>query len=231
MERTIRVTGKGKIAIKPDTVRLVITQSEVIGSYEGAIRESADKKGALNASLKELGFEESALKTLYFNVDTEYESYQAKDKSWKSRLNGYRYTHRMKFEFPSDGEMLGRVLLAVARCPGKPEFTIHYTISDPEAAKNELLAKAVQDSMTKASVLSKAAGVKLSDILSIDYSWGEIEFITRPMGDLMLEKTCAYSMDQEDGINIDIEADDIEVEDKVTVVWGIVSNKLDMSKK
>lgn len=44
MERMIRVTGKGKISVAPDMIRLLITQSSVERSYEGAIRESADRK-------------------------------------------------------------------------------------------------------------------------------------------------------------------------------------------
>jgi len=77
MERTIKVTGKGKISVKPDTIRLIITQTNVENSYEGAIMESADKKGNLNSSLKRLGFDDAVLKTLFFNIDTEYENYQA----------------------------------------------------------------------------------------------------------------------------------------------------------
>lgn len=222
MDRTIKVTGKGKISVKPDTIRLIITQTNIEKNYEGAILESADKKGNLSSALAKIGFKSDALKTLYFNVDTEYESYQAKDKSWKRRLNGYRYTHRMKLEFPSDNEMLGKVLLAVAHCPGQPEFTIQYTISDPERAKNELLAKAVEDSKAKANVLSKAAGVMLKDILTIDYSWDEIDLVTRPVNDLMLRECCIEpDMDYESGIDLDIEVDDIDVTDTVTVVWEI----------
>lgn len=222
MDRTIKVTGKGKISVKPDTIRLIITQTNIEKNYEGAILESADKKGNLSSALAKIGFKSDALKTLYFNVDTEYESYQAKDKSWKRRLNGYRYTHRMKLEFPSDNEMLGKVLLAVAHCPSQPEFTIQYTISDPERAKNELLAKAVEASKAKANVLSKAAGVMLKDILTIDYSWDEIDLVTRPVNDLMLRECCIEpDMDYESGIDLDIEADDIDVTDTVTVVWEI----------
>lgn len=32
MERIIRVTGKGKISVKPDTIRLLITQSTKFAS-------------------------------------------------------------------------------------------------------------------------------------------------------------------------------------------------------
>ena len=222
MERTIKVTGKGKISVKPDTIRLYITQEDTLKEYESAIMESADKKGNLNGILQRLGFEKTDLKTLYFNIDTVYESYQAKDHSWKRRFVGYKYTHRMKLEFMSDNELLGRVLFAIAHCPGKPEFSIEYTTSDPEAAKNELLAKAIEDSKSKAAVLSKAAGVELGVIQTIDYSWGEIDFVTRPMNEMMLRECCAAPMaDESDSYKFDIEADDIDITDTVTVVWEI----------
>ena len=220
MERTIRVTGKGKISVKPDTIRLLITQQSVEPTYEGAVRESAVRKNELTEAFGTLGFRKEDLKTLYFNVNTEYESYQERDKSWRKRLVGYEYTHRMKIEFPADNEMLGRVLLKISRCPGEPEFSIEYTIADQEAAKNELLGKAVTDAKAKAEVLTKAAGVTLQDIQLLDYSWGEVEFVSRPINKMMMDAECC--MPEETGIGIDIEADDIDITDTVTVVWGIV---------
>ena len=220
MERTIKVTGKGKISVKPDTIRLTITQTALHHVYEDAIKDSADKKEFLNNELKGLGFEKSELKTLHYNVDSEYESYQDKNNNWKRRFSGYKYTHRMKLEFASDNALLGKVLSVVSRCPGEPEFSIQYTISDAEAAKNELLAKAVEDSKIKANVLSTAAGVSLKEIMTIDYSWGEIDFVTRPVNELMM-RSCIDSELAEESINFDIEADDIDVTDTVTVVWSI----------
>lgn len=222
MSRTIKVTGKGKLTVKPDTIRLIINMSKVESSYENAIKESADKKTELNSELNRLGFRNDALKTLNFNVNTEYEQYQDEDNSWKSRLVGYRYTHRMKLEFPADNSMLGRLLNILARCTGELEFSIHYTIADPESAKNELLTKAVEDSRIKADVLSKAAGVTLKNILSIDYSWGELEFVSRPLEGMRMLK-CNVMDEGCDGagIDIDIEADDINVTDTVTVIWEI----------
>ena len=45
----------------------------------------------------------------------------------------------------------------------------------------------MEDSKNKAEVLSKAAGVTLGDIQIIDYSWGEIDFVTRPMNDIIIK--------------------------------------------
>jgi len=221
MGRTIKVTGKGKISVKPDMVRLVITLSNVAPIYEVAITESAERKDQLSGALSHLGFEGDALKTLFFNVNTQYESYQDQDMSWKQRLVGYQYTHRMKLEFPSDSVLLGKALMAVAHCPGQPEFSIQYTVADLEKAKNELLAKAVADSKEKAVVLCQAAGVQLKNIMSIDYSWGEIDFVTKPVNEMMLCDYNAKAMRSVESIDLDIDPDEIEVTDTVTIVWEI----------
>ena len=93
-------------------------------------------------------------------------------------------------------------------------------MSDPEAIKNLLLGKAVTDAKEKAAVLTQAGGVTLKDIQSIDYSWGEIDFEYRPMRGNMMVECCEAPMAK--SYDLDIEPDDIEVSDTVTVVWEII---------
>ena len=95
-------------------------------------------------------------------------------------------------------------------------------MKDPEAAKNELLGKAVKDAKEKAAVITAAAGVTLKDIQNIDYSWGEIEFEVSPMNRLMKACAPAPSACEDACYDLDIEPDDIEVADTVTVVWEII---------
>ena len=220
--RTIRVTGKGQIKVKPDTTRITISLEGTWPEYGETLRHSSQDTERLKDVLSAFGFERSDLKTLNFNVETEYESYKDKG-TYKQRLIGYRFTHMMKVEFPSDNDRLGKVLYALANCPLKPEFRLSYTVSDPEAAKNDLLGKAVTDAKEKASVLTQAAGVTLKDIQSIDYSWGEIDFEYRPMNRmLMADEYLARPMVAESpSYDMDIEPDDIEVSDTVTVLWEI----------
>ena len=220
--RTIRVTGKGQIKVRPDTTRITISLEGTWPEYGETLRHSSQDTERLKDVLSAFGFERSDLKTLNFNVETEYESYKDKG-TYKQRLIGYRFTHMMKVEFPSDNDRLGKVLYALANCPLKPEFRLSYTVSDPEAAKNDLLGKAVTDAKEKASVLTQAAGVTLKDIQSIDYSWGEIDFEYRPMNRmLMADEYLARPMAAESPrYDMDIEPDDIEVSDTVTVLWEI----------
>ena len=220
--RTIRVTGKGQIKVKPDTTRITISLEGTWPEYGETLRHSSQDTERLKDVLSAFGFDRSDLKSLNFNVETEYESYQDRG-TYKQRFIGYRFTHMMKVEFPSDNDRLGKVLYALANCPLKPEFRLSYTVSDPEAAKNDLLGKAVTDAKEKASVLTQAAGVTLKDIQSIDYSWGEIDFEYRPMNRmLMADEYLARPMVAESpSYDMDIEPDDIEVSDTVTVLWEI----------
>lgn len=220
--RTIRVTGKGQIQVKPDTTRITMSLEGTYPEYGEALRHSSLDTEHLKDVLSAFGFERSDLKTLNFKVETEYESY--KDKStYKQRFVGYKFRHMMKVEFPSDNDRLGKVLYALANCPVKPEFRLSYTVSDPEAAKNELLGKAVTDAKEKASVLTQAAGVTLKNIQNIDYSWGEIDFEYRPMNRMLMADECLAAPMVAEGASydMDIEPDDIEVSDTVTVLWEI----------
>lgn len=222
MERTLKVTGKGRLLVKPDRIRLCLTCEDTCREYDRVLKMSGETTEALKDVFESLGFDRKQLKTLHFNIETVYESYQDSSNAWKRRFDGYKYVHRMKIEFDADNGLLGKVLYALSHCPAEPEFTIEYTVADPEKCKNELLAKAVRDSGEKAAVLADAAGVKLGNIVAIDYSWGEIDFVTRPVNELMMKRSeiaCAPAR----AYNIDIEADDIDVSDTVTVVWKIGS--------
>lgn len=218
MEKTIRVTGKGRLAVRPDTVQLELNASRVLDEYLDAVEAAAEAHEQLHKLLAPLGFDKEELKTISFDVHAKNESYR-EDDTWRQRLIGYEFEHRMKLEFPRDNARLGCVLYALAHGPAPVTFDISYTVRDTAGLKNELLAKAVADSRAKAQVLSAAAGVTLGDIQLIDYSWGEINIVSRPeisaraMADVCCNAIGSY--------NMDIEPEDIDLSDTVTVVWSI----------
>ena len=219
--RTIRVTGKGQIKVHPDRTRLTITLEGIYPEYAETLKRSSEDTESLKKTLEPFGFDRSDLKTLRFDINTEFESYKEKD-TYKQRLVGYKYEHLLKVEFDSDNTRLGKILFALANCDLHPEFQISYTVKDPEAAKNELLGKAVTDAKEKAAALTSAAGVVLKDIQSIDYSWGEINLEYRPMNrELMMDEVMLPMNALGGSYDINIEPDDIEVSDTVTVVWEL----------
>ena len=78
-----------------------------------------------------------------------------------------------------------------------------------------------EDSIQKAQVLTTAANVKLGEIQAIDYSWGEIDFVTKPLNEMRLMECTECEMSAPGAYDIDIEADDINVTDTATVIWEI----------
>lgn len=214
MERTIRVKGKGKISVKPDTIKITINAEGLRWNYDETIEQSTQDTRILRDALKNAGLDPKNLKTTYFSIDSKYKSYHDKNNDYKEKFAGYEYHHLTYIQFDNDNKILGKVLYELAHCDVKVKFDINYTVKDKEKVKNDLLEKAVEDSTTKAKVLAKASSVKLKEILNIDYSWGEIDIYSSPMDDLMVcEAKSSY--------DIDIEADDIDVQDTVTITWTI----------
>lgn len=214
--KIIRVTGKGNLKVHPDMTKITIELSGSFPEYSETLRQASLYTKALRGLLAPFGFQHSDLKTLDFSVDPKTETYKVND-IYKHRLIGYRFTHSLKLEFDSDNERLGKILYALANSSMKPEFTVSYTVKDAEAVKNKLLGRAVKDAKEKARVLTAAAGVDLGEMLSIDYSWGEINFEERslqiPDGIMCAESAARYELD--------IEPDDIQTSDTVTIVWEI----------
>ena len=216
--RTVRVTGKGNVRVHPDMTRITVTLTGVYKEYAEALNRSSEDTEKIKDILSGFVFKRTDLKTLNFNVDTEYEGY-TENGVYKQRLIGYRYRHTMKVEFTSDNDRLGKVLYALANSDLDPEFNISYTVKDQESAKNELLGKAVADAKEKAAVLTQAAGVELKDIQTIDYSWGEINMEVCATNSMALRKISAQAA--ADSYSMDMEPDDIKVSDTVTVIWEI----------
>ena len=218
MEKTIRVTGRAKVMARPDTTRIRISLEGVFPDYSETLRESAEMKKELDEMVKGLGFEDKALKTTFFNVETNYERYKDNNGNWRDKFAGYRYRHQMKLDFPIDNVMLGKVLMGLAKSPARPQFRIEYVIVDSESIRNEVLTKAVKDSRAKAEVLAMAGGVELGELLDINYSWGTVEFVSSTRNTLTL-MDCGCSMVDE--YMTEMEPDDIEVEDDVTIMWAL----------
>lgn len=219
MNRTIRVTGKGRVSVKPDTICLIIEAEGIYADYETTVKKSAEDTELLKATIEKAGLDANDLKTTRFNIDSEYESYRDENDNYKRRFVGYKYQHNAKISFPNDNKQLGRILYQLANSEVHVEFSVRHTVKDVETVKNQLLGKAVEDSKIKADVLSKAAGVSLGAIISIDYSWGELEIYSEPVYDMKLMAPMADA--GAGSYDIDIEADDIDVQDTVTIVWSI----------
>ena len=215
--RAITVKGVGNVSEKPDVIIISMEQNSQALEYEKTMEKAAADLDSIRKAVAKAGHDPAKLKTSRFGVDTNYERKRDAQGNYKDHFKGYICTHHLNFEFDYDMKELGKVLSALAGCEAKPKFSIRFSVKDQDAMRVRMLEDAVANAMSKAGILAKVAGVKLGEILRIDYSWGELEVYSQtrfedfPKGiDTMDESS-----------NIEIEPEDVEASDTVTVVWAI----------
>ena len=111
------------------------------------------------------------------------------------------------------------ILSSISTSGAKPELSIAFTVKEPSKVSRTLLENASLNAKEKADVLCHCLGVKLGELLSIDYNWGELNILSRTryeiadeMMPLMAARECSVP---------EIEPDDIDVRDTATFVWKI----------
>lgn len=204
------------MSVSPDVTVINVTLQGICPDYSETLRRSSEETETLQDLFCGFGFKKKDLKTLSFDVNTQYEGYH-ENGEYKQRFVGYRFCHTLKVEFGSDNDKLGRILYALANSPVNPEFAISYTVRDKEKPKAELIAGAIEDARIKAGVIASSAGVSLGCILRIEYCSGNLSFEVAPMRKM-------YASNESNSLNsfdMNINPDDIEISETVTVVWTI----------
>ena len=113
MERTIRVTGKGKLAVKPDLIELTLSIKDIKKEYDELLKRSSSATNEVKELLEKIGFERKNIKTKSFDINIEYDNYRDKNDKWVEEFKGYSFIHKMKIEFEANNKMLGRVLYII----------------------------------------------------------------------------------------------------------------------
>ncbi len=218
MKRTITIQGIGKLSLKPDYTVISMSLRAVNEKYDTAMETAAQHLDTLQNALVRLGFAREDLKSSRFNVSTEYDNERDKNGNYKRIFVGYVVTLQLKLEFDFNMERLAEVLVAIAGCIAQPELNVQFTVKDKEAVNAALLESACANARAKAKILAGASGVKLGELLSIDYSWG----------DRSLDSPTRYEMDEACMLRasaapsgMEITPEDIKVSDQVTFVWAI----------
>ena len=219
MNRTIKITGKSNIRVSPDYTRISLEMTDVLSEYDMCLAKSVEDMNIIVECIKNFGFERKELKTSGFEIIRKTEGYRDKNNDYKYRFIGYQYNQNLNFTFKNDNERLGKILYALSHLSVVPSITISYFCSDVESIKNKLLSLAIIDAKQKASLLTNEAGVKLCEILDIDYSWINVSFETsdiRFCQPMMLEDFRASK-----AYDVDFEPDDVQTSDSVRITFRI----------
>jgi len=217
--RTITVKGTGNVTAKPDYIVIRFQLEARNTDYEKTMSIASGQIDAVTLALLNAGFPKGSLKTTGFNVQTERESVRDRNGDHKYVFAGYSCRQQMKLAFDFDSRLLGRTLSAIASATVDPQLSIAFTVKDPNAVSEALLRDAALNARQKAEILCAASDVKLGQLITIDYNWGELDVYSDTR--YCMEEKC-MPMGAANAFDADIDPDDIRVNDTATFVWEIV---------
>lgn len=214
MARTITVKGIGKATVKPDQIELRLHFEAKDKSYERALELAAQQLNDLRRTFKDAGFRKDAVKTTTFDIQTIYDRIKDKNQNYISVFDGYECTNGVKVVIDFTMQNLSAAIGAVAQSGVNPRMDLEFTVKNPAAVSEQILKDAADNARKKAEILCTAAGVKLGNLLDINYNWGEVSFYSETRYDV---KGCSLAP-----CSMEIEPDDIQAGDSATFVWEII---------
>ena len=213
MDRTITVKGSAKLFLRPDYVVITMNLTAEDKDYDEAMAQGSARLDALRDALAAIGYDRKELKTTNFNVSTEYDFQNDQYGNGRRVFRGYACTHELKLALDFDAARLGETLSAITGCEATPDLNVRFTVKDTDAVSDELLRQAADNALRRAKVLAAASGVSLGQLVRIDYSWGNRDFVSPTAfaaGGMLRAKA-----------TMDFTPEDIDINDQATFVWEI----------
>jgi uncharacterized protein YggE len=158
-QRTITVSGTGRVAIAPDHGQFVVGVTTRAGSVGEAMRENSDKTQRVIAALKAKGVAAAEIQTTNFSLQQPWENGR--------RLVG-QYDVRNVVTVTRGGTGSMSELLQAAIDAGANEvMNVRFFAADSNAARDQATAAAYADARRRAEKLAVAAGKTVAEPLMI----------------------------------------------------------------
>ena len=147
MDKTLKITGFGKLFVRPDTTIIKIDLTNKDASYEIVLKKANDNLKIIKENLLNLNIKENQIKTSYFKVDID-----------------------------NNNKLLGDILYILSKTSLNPTFSIEYIIKNQDRIKNKLLTNAIFDANKKANEIAKNLNIEINEIVNVDYSFSDQNF-------------------------------------------------------
>lgn len=207
---TISVNGTASTWVTPDMTLLNIQVSALKMSMNDATKSVADQSVAFIKILKQLGFQDSDIKT------TDFSAYKNRIYRENGPIDsGYVVSQSLQVKFPYQQATLQKIIARFSESKDPVNYSISFYVSEAlrDKTQGELQTQAVADARKKAQNLSSAAGVKLQKIKSIEYG-----AVASPMYGGMY-KFAEASM--ADGANLSLSPQQQEISESVQISWWL----------
>ena len=174
----LNATGRGMVSVAPDEATIT-AQVSLVDRDAGKAQTRASKQvDAMLSAIQSFSLKPDSLNASELLLVPEYRWDRAAE---QQQFIGFRVTRTLSFTI-TDLDRLGAVLSALANAGATQISSPVMGSSNAQDAKDQALAKAVEDALKKLSLLAEAASMSLSTITEIS----EIApFSPRPQPTLM----------------------------------------------
>ena len=192
-DRAIRVSGSAVVSLAADTASIQIGVNTRKETVKEAQKENAALMAAVMDAIKGAGIDEKDIMTSQFNVFSSYE-YSTGSFGKETRTLYYEVQNNVTVTI-HDLTMVGAVLDAAMEAGANTTYGISFTSTQANEAYQKALTRAAEDAMTKAKVLSAAAGVELGELIRIDATQNSGGYFRETYG---IANSYAYSAKTDD---------------------------------
>ena len=173
-ERTISVTGTGRVAVRPDLVDLRMGVTITEPTVEAARAASAASLTEVIARLRALEIADRDVQTSIVSVSP---AYDYSSNTNPPRLTGYTLTNLVSVTI-RDIDRVGDAIDAALGAGATSVDQLSFRVEDQSAAEAQALEAAMADSRAKAETLAAAAGVSITGVAAITESGVPIPYPT-----------------------------------------------------
>ncbi|HEX5169025.1 MAG TPA: SIMPL domain-containing protein [Cyclobacteriaceae bacterium] len=211
---SIEVVGVSRKMVTPDVAILAIAISNKDMNFAQTSVGLNDKTKDVAKQIMSAGFRESDIKTTDYQIRVN--RIYRKD-SWID--SGYVASQNVRVEFKYSKDMVSKILTTFSKSKTAFDLQFDFKLSDDLKSKvsDDLIKMAVKDAKDKAKILSESAGVKLKQVIDINYN-GNSSPDFRPYNEAVSYK--ARMSDQAEPLS-GFTPVEIQLNDSVVMKWEI----------
>ena len=145
-DRTIKVSGRGRIYVVPDVTRLLITVKSVFKTYAEAYQQAKENSSWMIKVLECNNKNGKLAKTICLDItDHTISEYDDDDHYIGQIKDGFDLEQRFKVDLEIDTVLLNKIVRGVGKFIPDAQISIGYTIQDPRPFQLKMLERAVKD--------------------------------------------------------------------------------------
>lgn len=166
-DRTITVTGTGVVEREPDQAVINLAVENMAQTADAAAQANAQTMERVIAALRRLGLERDQIRTVSYQLHPEYARDEPRPgQQYEPRIVGYRAMNMVRVTL-NDIRRVGEVIDAAISAGANRVTGLNFQLRDPERARVDALALAVQNARAEAQALAAALGETLGPALDV----------------------------------------------------------------